>query len=65
VTDTIYQVDHRLRFFTGIRQIQSKIKLDEELHENPILASGGSHLHNSICSGQANLRKNWQELPDE
>jgi hypothetical protein len=27
----------------------------EELHENPVFDSGGSDLHNSLCSGQTEL----------
>jgi hypothetical protein len=39
---------------------------DEELHENPVAASGGSALHNNFCRGQASrLQEERQELSDE
>jgi hypothetical protein len=46
-------------------QMLMEISIDEELHENSVLAFGGSNLHGSICGGQADLQQNRQELPDE
>jgi hypothetical protein len=42
-----------------------RITLYEKLHENPVLASGGSRLRDGVCGGQAEVCKDRQELPDE
>jgi hypothetical protein len=38
---------------------------DEELHENPVLDSGGGDLHDNFRDRQAELQKDWQELSHE
>jgi len=38
---------------------------DEELHENSVVDSNGSNVHDCVCSRQAELQKDRQELPDE
>ncbi len=52
-------------FRLAIRTVRDQNCAHEKLHENPVLASGGSNLHGSICGGQADLQENRQELPDE
>jgi hypothetical protein len=45
--------------------IPHKIKAYEKLCEDPVFDSGRSDLHGNFCRGQAELQRDWQELPHE
>ena len=55
----------RCSFLLAPDVITDKINAYEKLCEDPVFNSGRGHVHCLLCSGQAELQKDWQELSHE